>query len=351
MQFYKIISIITLCFLISACDTTSTKIDNGFSIVIEANKKHYSSDASIQVSLLNMKDKKVDSITYRFENSVLSKANGNTKATISFKDQKIGIQQLVATIFSEEKTYTASKDITILPTTSPVLYTYKILETYEHDQNAYTQGLEFKGETLYESTGKYGKSSVRKTNYETGEVLQKTDLKNSFFGEGLTILNENIYQLTWQEKVGFIYDLNSFNKKATFAYTNSKEGWGLCNDGNQIYKSDGTEKIWTLNAETLAEEGYIQIYINTGKIKSVNELEWVDGKLYANIYQKSAIAIINPKNGAVEGVIDLSDLIDNVTKHEELDVLNGIAYKGEPNILYVTGKNWDKLFKIEVLRE
>ena len=134
-------------------------------------------------------------------------------------------------------------------------------------------------------------------------------------------------------------------------YGASKEGWGLCNNGTAIYKSDGTEKIWTLNSNTLAEESYIELYTNTSKIPKVNELEWVDGKIYANIWQKDAIAIVNPINGAVEGVIDMKGLQAQVTQHETLDVLNGIAYKGEPNILYVTGKNWDKLFKIEVVEK
>ena len=131
-------------------------------------------------------------------------------------------------------------------------------------------------------------------------------------------------------------------------YGKSKEGWGLCNNGEKIFKSDGSQKIWQLNSNTLAEEEYIEIYTNTSKIDSVNELEWVEGKIYANIYQKDAIAIVNPNTGAVEGVINLKGLKDKVTQHKSLDVLNGIAYKGEKNILYITGKNWDKLFKIEI---
>ena len=176
-------------------------------------------------------------------------------------------------------------------------------------------------------------------------------LPDAYFGEGLTVLNNKIYQLSWREKTGFIYNLKTMEQTGTFIYGESKEGWGLCNDGKTIYKSDGTEKIWTLNPNTLAEMDYIEIFTNTSKINSVNELEWVDGKIYANVYQQSSIAIIDPKNGAVEGVIDLTDLKTHVTQHQKLDVLNGIAYKGEPNILYITGKNWDKLFKIEIMEK
>ena len=191
---------------------------------------------------------------------------------------------------------------------------------------------------------------MRKTDYRTGEVLQKVSLPDQYFGEGLTILNNKIYQLTWRENTGFIYNLKTMEQTGTFVYGESKEGWGLCHDAEKnIYKSDGTDRIWTLNSNTLAEKDYIEIFTNTSKISSVNELEWVDGKIYANVYQQGSIAIIDPSNGAVEGVIDLTDLKDKVTQHPKLDVLNGIAYNGEPNILYITGKNWDKLFKIEIL--
>jgi len=239
-----------------------------------------------------------------------------------------------------------------LSSITPKLYTYRILEEYPHDTNAYTQGLEFKNDTLYESTGQYKNSSLRKTNYKTGEIYTKISLDDAYFGEGLTILNEKIYQLTWREKTGFIYDLNTLRKIGSFVYGRSSEGWGLCQDGESIYKSDGTQRIWRLNANTLNEEGFIEIYTNSSKIKSVNELEWVNGKIYANIYLRDAIAIVDPKNGAVEGVIDLTSLKNKVSVSNPKDeVLNGIAYNGEENTLYVTGKNWNKLFKIKIFEK
>ncbi len=268
---------------------------------------------------------------------------------------ELGNRVLHADIHSGKKTETTTKNIYILASEKALLYTYKIINEYPHDKEAYTQGLEFHGDILYESTGQYGKSSLRKTNYKTGEVLEKVDLEKNYFGEGLTILNNKIYQLTWQEKVGFIYNLETLEKTGNFVYGKSTEGWGLCNDGEKLYKSDGTEKIWTLNADNLTEEGYIEIYTNTSRIKSVNELEWVEGKIYANVYQQNAIAIINPQNGAVEGVIDLKGLFDKLGNKSLLNpmdhVLNGLAYKGEENKLFVTGKNWDTLFEIEILEK
>ena len=136
--------------------------------------------------------------------------------------------------------------------------------------------------------------------------MQNVDLAQNYFGEGLTVLNGKVYQLTWQSGTGFVYDVNTLEKKSSFKYGKSKEGWGLCNDGNLLWKSDGTEKIWTLDPETLVEKEYIQAFTNKGKISNLNELEWINGKIYANRYQKNGVAIINPTNGAIEGVIDFS---------------------------------------------
>ena len=195
------------------------------------------------------------------------------------------------------------------------------------------------------------RSKLRKLNYKTGTVLKDLKLADEYFGEGLTILNNKVYQLTWQKGTGFVYDVNTFEKLSSFRYGNSKEGWGLCNYNNIIYKSDGTEKIWLLNSETLVEQEYIQVYTNKGKIIGINEMEWIDGKIYANRYQKDGVAIINPKNGAVIGVVDFKPLKKLVTQHEGLDVLNGIAYNPKTKTIFVTGKRWDKLFEVEIIEK
>ena len=300
----------------------------------------------ISVAIINKKEISIDSVAFFLNKDRVTLDNNS----LSLSGKKLGERNLIAKIYSEGKTYETSKKITVLAANRPKLYTYKILETYPHDIKAYTQGLEFEKDTLYESTGQYKQSTLRKTDYKTGAVLKKVALADTYFGEGLTILNNKIYQLSWRENTGFIYNLETMKQTGTFVYGQSKQGWGLCHDpANNIYKSDGTEKIWTLNSNTLGEVDYIEIFTNTSKINSVNELEWVEGKIYANVYEQGSIAIIDPATGAVEGVIDLTNLKKKVTQHPELNVLNGIAYKGEPNILYITGKNWDKLFKIEVM--
>ena len=204
---------------------------------------------------------------------------------------------------------------------------------------------------MYESTGRRGFSSLRKVDYKTGNVLKKIDLDKTYFGEGITILNDKIYQLTWQNKTGFIYDVNSLKKTGSFQYGESKEGWGLCNDGSKIFKSDGTEKIWFLNSTTLIEEDHIETVTNKSIFNKANELEYVNGKLYANVYQKPSVMIIDAASGAIEGVINFSGLKNKVTKHDNIDVLNGIAYHPIRETFFVTGKNWDKLFEVKIFKK
>jgi glutamine cyclotransferase len=346
MKTHNILVPTLLVLLMGSCGGNSEDKKDAFSLEIKNQKKAYTTEDVLTISLNNKKNIETDSVVYFLNKDRVSITNN----TLSLSGKKLGEKTLRAQIYSDDETYEASTKVTILSSIKPKLYTYKVLETYPHDINAYTQGLEFENDTLYESTGQYKESSLRKTDYRTGEVLQKVSLPDQYFGEGLTILNNKIYQLTWRENTGFIYNLKTMEQTGTFVYGESKEGWGLCHDAEKnIYKSDGTDRIWTLNSNTLAEKDYIEIFTNTSKISSVNELEWVDGKIYANVYQQGSIAIIDPSNGAVEGVIDLTDLKDKVTQHPKLDVLNGIAYNGEPNILYITGKNWDKLFKIEIL--
>lgn len=348
MKIYNILVPTLLLLFLGGCGNNSEEKKDAFLLEIKNPKKTYTPEDVLTISLKNKKNIKTDSVVYFLNNDKIEIAGDK----ISLSGKKLGEKTLKAKIYSNGEEFETSQEITILSSIKPKLYTYKILETYPHDINAYTQGLEFENDTLYESTGQYKESSLRKTDYKTGEVFQKVSLPNQYFGEGLTVLNNKIYQLTWRENMGFIYNLKTMEQTGTFVYGKSKEGWGLCHDAEKnIYKSDGTDRIWTLNSNTLAEKDYIEIFTNTSKINSVNELEWVDGKIYANVYQQGSIAIIDPSNGAVEGVIDLTDLKDKVSQHPKLDVLNGIAYKGEPNILYITGKNWDKLFKIEIIQK
>ena len=177
-------------------------------------------------------------------------------------------------------------------------------------------------------------------------------LDDEYFGEGLTILNNKIYQLTWKNRIGFIYDLKTMNMEKSFNYGQSSEGWGLANDGNNLYKSDGTEKIWIIDPVTLKEIDNIEIVTDKKKVKNINELEIVDEKIYANTYQfnKDVVLVINKLTGSVDGIIDFGNLRNKVKQHNNLDVLNGIAFNKKRNSFFITGKRWDKIFEVKIIK-
>ena len=343
MSAFKSFILIALSLLLINCGDSESK-KNNISIRTNTNDNVVKLGETITFSIHNPDNVDISSISYSL--------NGNTiTESLDVKNQKLGVQTVTATIdFGDSKEDVTTK-ITILNNQLPKIYGYKIINEYPHDITSYTQGLEFHNGELYESTGQYGESKLRKVDYKTGDVLKNVDLAQQYFGEGLTILDDSVYQLTWRENTGFVYNADTFEKTSSFKYGQSKEGWGICNDGTTLYKSDGTENIWILNPKTLAEDSKLQVYTNKGKIIGLNEMEWINGKIYANRYQKNGVAIINPENGAVEGVIDFSPLRKLVTQHQGLDVLNGIAYNPETKTIFVTGKRWDKLFEVEVFEK
>lgn len=267
------------------------------------------------------------------------------------KTDPLGEYEIKATLNLNNQSHEKIIKFILLASQAPKLYTYEIVNTYPHDITAYTQGLEFDGNLLYESTGLNGRSTLRTVDYKSGKILKNKPLDDSFFGEGLTLFKDQIIQLTWKAQKGFIYDKASLTMQKAFPYQESKEGWGLCNDGKKLYKSDGSQNLWTINPENYNEEGRIQVMTHKSALKNLNELEWVNGKIYANTYQfqKDVIVIINPKNGAVEGVVDFTGLKEKVKQHPQLNVLNGIAYHKERQTFFVTGKNWNKLFEVKIL--
>ena len=343
MSVFKYFILIVLSLLLINCGDSEPK-KNNVSISTNAKDNVVKLGETIKLSVNNPNNVKISSISYTLNGKAINE-------TFDLNDQRLGIQTITATIDYGDSKEDVSTKITILNSQLPKIYGYKIVNEYPHDITSYTQGLEFYNGELYESTGQYGESKLRKVDYKTGEVLKNVDLPQQYFGEGLTILNNNIYQLTWQENTGFVYNAETFEKTSSFKYGQSKEGWGICNDGTTLYKSDGTEAIWMLNPKTLTEDAKLQVYTNKGKIIGINEMEWINGKIYANRYQKNGVAIINPKNGAVEGVIDFSPLRKRVTQHQGLDVLNGIAYNPDTKSIFVTGKRWDKLFEVEVFEK
>ncbi|WP_370390922.1 glutaminyl-peptide cyclotransferase [uncultured Winogradskyella sp.] len=342
MKFFKLLIVSILLINFNSCGDSGAKKPSPFTLKI--NEESLQLGDTLAVSIDNPKQLEITEIVYKIDNAVI-------KANQPLIKMKLGSKTVTAEITYGEETDTISKSIKIYNNKIPDIYSYEIVNTYPHDITSYTQGLEFYNGELYESTGQRGESKLRKIDFETGEVLRNIDLSPKFFGEGLTVLNDQIYQLTWQAKMGFIYDAATFERTGSFKYGQSKEGWGLCNDGSLLYKSDGTEKIWILDPQNMTEVGHLEVYTEKGKIPSLNELEWIDGKLFANIYQRNGVVIIDPNTGGVEGVIDFKPLRNLVKQHDKLDVLNGIAYNPERQTIFVTGKNWDKLFEVRIKKK
>lgn len=336
------------CIIFSACQGNLKK--ENFSIkLVQPTKKIHTKD-SLTLTIINKKDQEIDSVQYSYDGQFLQNSVNNKLVKVSLTTP-LGRRILSAKIYSQGDTLTLSKEIVLHTDKSPTIYTFKIINTFPHDAHAFTQGLEFYKDTLYEGTGLHGLSYLRKVDLKTGKVLKEITLDRKYFGEGISIMNNKIYQLTWQAGVGFIYDTHTFKKLKTFQYGKSKEGWGLCNDGEVFYKSDGTNKIWILNPETMEEKYYIEPVTQKSLATKVNELEWVNGKIYANTWQKNGVLIINPKNGAVEGIIDFRGLKKKLGNYKKANVLNGIAYNKKTDKLYVTGKNWDKLFEVKIIKK
>jgi glutaminyl-peptide cyclotransferase len=229
------------------------------------------------------------------------------------------------------------------------IYSYRILKTYPHDRNAFTQGLVFEKGYLYEGTGLHGFSSLRKVDLQTGRVLKLHTLKPQFFGEGITVMGNRIIQLTYQSHVGFVYDKKSFALIKSFSYPT--EGWGITNDGKWLITSEGTSKLHFLDPSTFGEIKTIIVHDHRGEIKGLNELEFVQGEIFANIWQENRLARIDPATGRITGWIELQGLLMPQDMVGDIDVLNGIAYDAEYHRLFVTGKLWPKLFEIELIQE
>ena len=227
------------------------------------------------------------------------------------------------------------------------VYGYRVIHAYPHDRGAFTEGLEIRDGFLYESTGLNGRSSLRKVKLETGEILQNMPLASEYFGEGITIVGDRVIQLTYQTEVGFVFGLKDFRQLQRFSYEG--EGWALTHNATSIFMDDGTDEIRVWDPKTLAEKRRIKVRDGGKPVDNLNELEWVEGELLANVWQTDRIARISPTSGAVTGWIDLTGLLSPMYRDGTEDVLNGIAYDAARKRLFVTGKLWPKVFEIQLV--
>jgi glutamine cyclotransferase len=361
--------IIFLLLLVSACisckqsgtvnDNSKTiesaDLQSKNNIYFESPKKsqQFKDNEKVQIKV-NVKDTilKPDSVLVLIDGKqIASIVNLGNSISWDLTGTKLGLRNIEAIGYYSD----GQKDHTFIQVSiqlqkAPQRYTYKVINTYLHDKNAYTQGLIFDNGYLFESTGIYGQSSLRKVNIANGEPLKTFSLPNNIFGEGITMFDNKIIQVSWREQVAFLFDKETFQLLNKFYYP-IKEGWGITYDGTNLIMSDGSPYLYFLDKDYFTELLRIEVFDENGPLKDLNELEYIDGEIWANVYSSDIIVKINPKTGAVTGKIYLSGLLKPGDKANNTDVLNGIAYDAQNKKLFVTGKNWPKLFEIKVFPE
>lgn len=295
---------------------------------------------------------KIDEITYLIDNKLIGSYKNNNEVILPTLEMKLGYRIINAIVKRDGETDTITTNIVLRTNQKPLQLAYQLINTFPHDTSAYTQGLNYIEDKLLESTGQYGASELKWVDLSSGKTLKRTKLDPQYFGEGSLKVGDKIIMLTWKENKGLIFDASTFKQIGTFPYQDSREGWGLAFDGKHILRSDGTNRIWLMNANTYKEESFIEVYDNKGPLESLNELEYINGRIYANVYLTNKIVRINPSSGVVEAEIDLTQLVSKsyfkTADEEQNNVLNGIAWDAKGKRLFVTGKKWPKLFEIRL---
>lgn len=289
----------------------------------------------------------LDSVVLYVRGARMGRMNGSWDY-FTDEDHPVGRVPYRITAYQGKDSVVKVGEFAIRAANAPEPYGYRVVKSYPHDNRAYTQGLFWRDGHLYESTGQLGQSTMRKVDLQSGEVLKNIALDDKYFGEGAAVLDDKIYQLTWQNNQGFIYNAETLERIAEFGYTG--EGWGLTTDGQYLYMSNGSERILVLDPRTFRTLRTIEVYTDQGRVTEINELEWIDGEIWANVYLTDQIVRIDPQTGVVTGIIDLKRILPPADKDLTTDVLNGIAYDPETGRIFVTGKNWKKLFEIEVVK-
>ncbi len=328
--------------------------ESGISITPEAGASYKSGDV-VAVKAHYPSSTKADSVVYLVDSVKVGSLKDSTTFSLKTDSMALGPRVITAKVYTGGQSQETSTNIVLLPAKAPVEYTYKVIKTFPHDTGCYTEGLVYQDGALYESGGGYltppsgqpadGQSSLRKTDLSTGKILKKVMVDPKVFGEGISVIGNKIIQLTWKEKVAYVYDKDTFKLLNTIPFNVGAEGWGMCFDGKKLYFDDSTNRIWFLDKDNYRQTGFIDVYDEKGPVNNINELEYIDGKIYANIYQTNYIIVINPKTGAVEERIDLSSLYPE-PRTPPAEVLNGIAYDAAGKRIFITGKKWQHLYQV-----
>ncbi len=351
--------LVATCFLFFSCKNDQSKIITSDTVKTESihliniksptNGAIFTKGDKVTLQLKFYSDTiKTDSIQIYVNEKYKGKV-GILEFAINTDELLLGNQNIRATAWKNGNRQSSSINIKLKTNVKPKKYGYRVIKIYPHDVDAYTQGLFYYQGYLYEGTGQNGSSSLRKVELESGKIIQSLNLDYTFFGEGIALLNDKIYQITWTSEKGFVYDLKTFNKIGSFDF--STQGWGLTTNGKELIMSDGSNLIHFMEPERFLEVGKIEVYDNQGPVNQLNELELINGELFANVYQTDNVVIIDPQTGTVKGIIDFYGLLKPSERTRETDVLNGIAWDAEGKRLFVTGKKWPKLFQVELVEK
>lgn len=341
------------CGILALSSCQDKIITSGIEFKLPEPGQRLSVGQDVKVELDIPKEGSVTSAIYLLDGKEVATKKSAEPVVIKTEGQAVGYKVITAIIESNNSVDTLTVNIELKSNIKPELYGYKVIKTYPHDTSAYTQGLEYHNGRMLESTGREGYSTLRWVDLASGKPVQKIDLDKQYFGEGSTLVGDKVIMLTYTNNLGMVYDAQTFKQLSTFVYSTSRQGWGLCFNGEHLIMSDGSNRLYFMNKETYKDERAIDVYDDQGMVDSINELEYIDGKLYANIYTKNYIVVIDPSSGIVEKKIDLSGLLEDGYFKDQYDisnnVLNGIAWDKQGKRLFVTGKKWPKLFEISLV--
>lgn len=350
----KFILLLTAIAALTYSCNNNNKQQAGLTLSPEAGTSYKSGDA-VTIKLSYPSDLKPDSIVYMLDSARVASKKDSAAITLKTDTMPLGPRGVTAKLYQGGKSQEVSTNIVLLAAKAPELYTYKVEKVYPHDTSSYTEGLLYQDGYLYESTGEVGHSTLRKVNLETGKAVKVAKIDSPYFGEGSAIIGDKIVMLTYKDpRVLFEFDKNTFKLLKTSPFHVGVEGWGMTNDGKKLYMDDSTNRIWFLDKDTYQQIGFIDVYDDKGPVQQINELEYIDGKIYANVYTTDNILVIDPKTGAVLQKIDMSTLWPASKRPTDFDdnnnVLNGIAWDVQGKRIFVTGKKWPHLYQVKFLK-